>query len=101
MVRRNVEQLKIASLGFHVARAINLEAHLRPDGADLAQRLRGNVQAAARCGAAGQRHIQGAGLQAGSQAAFAQRCAVRSVRLLQLHPQRIGALPGQRALGGR
>ena len=48
VVRRDVEQAEVELVGLDVARAVDLEAHLREDRVDPAQRLRRRVQAAAR-----------------------------------------------------
>ncbi len=47
VVGREVEQLEVVLVRLHLARAVDLEAHLAEDAVDLAQRLGGGVQAAA------------------------------------------------------
>ena len=46
VVRRDIQQREVRLVVFHVAAAIDLEAHLGPDVVNLAQRLRGRMQPA-------------------------------------------------------
>lgn len=58
VVLGDVEQLEVVFVGFYVAAAVDLEAHIAPDAVDLTQGLGGGVQAAAPLGTAGQGDIE-------------------------------------------
>ncbi len=63
MMRRDVEQLEVVGVGLDIARAVDLEAHLGPDGDDLPQRLRRRVQPAAGQPPAREGHVDALGLK--------------------------------------
>ena len=63
MVRRNVEQREIGVVVFDIPAAIDLKAHIRPDGVEVAQHLRRRMQPADRMRTTRQGHIDRAALQ--------------------------------------
>ena len=58
VVGGDVEQFEVELIRFHLARAVDLEAHITEDAADLAQGLGLGVQPAGMRLAPGQGHIQ-------------------------------------------
>ena len=67
VVRGHVEQAEVVIVGLHLARAVDLEAHLAPDAVDLAQHAGGDVQPPNRGAATRQGNVQLFGLQAAAQ----------------------------------
>ena len=57
MVGRNVEQLEIHDIRFHLSRAKDLKAHLAKNLEHFAQRLRRGMNAPALWAASGQGHV--------------------------------------------
>ena len=96
--RREVEQLEVVLVGLDVARAVDLEAHLRPDGGDPAQDQRRHVQPAAPRRPAGQGDVEGLGAQAGLQRGALERRLALVERLLQPLLRQVGLAAEGRAL---
>ncbi len=61
MVGRDVEQLKVHFIGFHIAGAVDLKAHIGPNLVNATQALGGGMQASARSGATRQGHVDAPG----------------------------------------
>jgi len=93
-----VEQLEVVLVGFHLARAVNLKAHLAENLIEFAQDLGIGMQAAADDGPSRQRDIQPFLAESALQSRLPQRLGAGGKRRLEGFFNFVGLLPYRRAL---